>query len=270
MLCHDVRHFPGRPSPQVSDFPDGISIAFLRFQVAGSGSSLRRLANWRGLQTAHDLAGLAGSTFALAWRSKYSSVLPTAVYGTNRAKMIDENVLPHLLDDIVNHLRGSGLAVVLNDYVECVKITGADGVHLGYEDYPIFEARALLGQKAIIGATVRNYGEALHASGQGASYLGAGSVYESPTKGGLPVIGVEGITEIKDHLNEEAMPRPGWGRFDHVPICAIGGITKERLSEVYEAGASIAAMIGAIQDQDDPVKAARELVVEWGRFEDTD
>jgi len=180
-----------------------------------------------------------------------------------RAKRIDKDALPQLLDEVVNDLRGAGLSVILNDYVEYVKLTGADGVHLGYEDYPVFEARAILGQKAIIGATVRNYGEALHASGQGASYIAAGSIYPSPTKGGLPVIGLNGLREIHKHIEEESMPRPGWGRFGHIPICVIGGISKDRLKEVHSAGASMVAVIGAIQNAEEPLKAASELAELW-------
>jgi len=183
-----------------------------------------------------------------------------------RAKRIEKDALPRLMDELVSHLKGAGLSVVINDYVELVKLTGADGVHVGYEDFPVFEARGILGQKAIVGASSRNFSEALHASGQGASYVAAGSIYESPTKGGIPVVGVGALKEINEHINSEAMPRPGWGRFDHIPVCAIGGITKENMKEIYDNGASMAAVIGAVQDAADPVKAARELVVMWDSF----
>ena len=180
-----------------------------------------------------------------------------------RAKMIEKNALPQLLDEVVNHLKGAGLRVIINDYAELVKITGADGVHLGYEDFPIFEARAILGHSAIVGATVRHFGEALQASGQGASYIAAGSVYESGTKSGIPVIGIDELKGVHQHLIDEGMPRLGWGRFDHVPICAIGGINKNNLKEVYDAGASMAAVIGSVQGSDDPLKSAEELVKAW-------
>ncbi len=183
-----------------------------------------------------------------------------------RAKRFDETVLGGLLDNVINDLRGAGLTVILNDYVELAGITGADGVHLGLDDFPIFEARALLGQKAIIGATVRNFSDALQAAGQGATYIAAGSIFESPTKTGIPVIGLDGLKEIGRHIEEESMPRTGWGRFDHIPICAIGGIDKENLKDVIDAGASMAAVIGAIQNAENPVEASSELKTTWEQY----
>jgi len=180
-----------------------------------------------------------------------------------RAKRYQDELLVPVLDEIVPTLKGSGLRVIINDYVELVGITGADGVHLGIDDFPIFEARALLGPKAIIGATCRNHADALLAIGQGASYVAAGSVYESPTKQGIPVIGIDSLMDVVTHIYNESVPRTGWGRFDHVPVCAIGGVNKSNLMEVFEAGASMAAVIGAVQDAPDPVAASKELVHAW-------
>ena len=46
-----------------------------------------------------------------------------------RAKRFSEIALTGILDDVVGTLKGSGLAVVVNDYIELVGIIGADGVH---------------------------------------------------------------------------------------------------------------------------------------------
>ena len=173
-----------------------------------------------------------------------------------RAKGIDAIALPVLLDDITGMLRGSGLAVILNDYVELVGITGADGVHLGMEDFPIPDARKVLGHKSIIGATCRTPEQAIQAAGQGASYVATGSIYSSKTKSGPPVIGIEGLSNVVIGLK-----KAGRG----VPVCAIGGITKEKLPEIHLAGAKMVAVIDAIQGADDPVHAAAELVEEWGK-----
>ena len=184
-----------------------------------------------------------------------------------RAKRFDDQVLPGVLDEVVGHLAGAGLAVVLNDYVELAGITGANGLHLGLDDFPIFEARAILGPDAIIGATCRNHAEALLAIGQGATYVAAGCIFKSSTKTGIPLIGLEGLGEIVEHIDSEAPSRPGWGRKDNVPVCAIGGINLGNLKDVYDAGASMAAVISAIQDAEDPLAAAKELVDEWNRLD---
>jgi thiamine-phosphate pyrophosphorylase len=173
-----------------------------------------------------------------------------------RAKGIDEAALPMLLDDLTNMLRGSGLAVIINDYVELVGITGADGVHLGMEDFPVHDARKTLGSKAIVGATCRTAEQAILAIHQGASYVAAGSVYSSKTKSGPPIIGVDGLSRVVSGIREAG---------SSVPVCAIGGITLERISEVRVSGSAMAAFIDAVQGADDPVKAAEELVTMWGK-----
>jgi len=180
-----------------------------------------------------------------------------------RAKLYSDIALPMFLDEIVSQLRGSGLAVILNDYVELVGPTGADGVHLGADDFPIADARAILGKNAIIGSTCRTGEKAIADIRQGATYVAAGSIFESRTKSGLPIIGTQGLKEIVDYIAHEAPMRQGWGSQGSVPVCAIGGIAKDNLGDVRRAGAGMVAVIGAIQDAEDPLQAAGELVKEW-------
>lgn len=183
-----------------------------------------------------------------------------------RAKRFADEALPGVLDELIGNLRGAGLTVILNDYVELATITGADGVHVGLDDFPVFEARALLGPRAIIGATCRHSAEALLAIGQGATYVAVGSIFESPTKGGLPLIGLKGLKKTVEEIANEVSPRIGWGRFDANPVVAIGGINQENLAGVYEAGASMVAVVSAIQETDDPLKAAKALVDCWNNL----
>jgi len=51
--------------------------------------------------------------------------------------------------------------LLLNDHVELVKKLKLDGVHLGNNDMPIAEARVLLGDSFIIGATANSFKEIL-------------------------------------------------------------------------------------------------------------
>ena len=103
------------------------------------------------------------------------------------------------------------------------------------------------------------------AIGQGATYIAAGSIYESSTKPGLPVIGAWGLREIVEHIKEEGPPRLGWNQYDRTPVCAIGGITKEKLRDVKSAGADMVAIVGAIWNAPDVFEAARGLVEEWNK-----
>lgn len=174
-----------------------------------------------------------------------------------RLKGIPGETLLPALDDLTGMLKGSGLTVVLDDYVEMVSLTGADGVHVGEGDFPVADARRILGDGLIIGSTCRTPEQAIEAVAQGASYVSAGSVYESKTKGGLPVIGLYGLKRICD-----AVLKSGG-----IPVCAIGGITLERLRNVHEAGARMVAVIDSIQGAENPYNAAENMVREWDRLE---
>src|SRR5919107_1728922 len=52
-------------------------------------------------------------------------------------------------------LAGSGVPLVINDRVDVALAAGADGVHVGQEDMCLEDARRLLGDKAIIGLSIK-------------------------------------------------------------------------------------------------------------------
>ncbi|GEM_PF-738447 len=112
--------------------------------------------------------------------------------------------------------------LIVNDRVDVALLAGADGVHLGADDLRPADAR-VLGPELIIGATARNPGAGAAAQADGADYVGAGSVFGSLTKPGLPVIGPEGLAEIAAALE--------------IPVVGIGGITADNCAQVLGAGA---------------------------------
>jgi thiamine-phosphate diphosphorylase len=112
--------------------------------------------------------------------------------------------------------------LIVNDRVDVAVLSGAHGVHLGAEDLDPREARHF-GKDLLIGATARNTNDALAAQAAGADYLGCGSVFPSPTKPGLPVIGAPGIRTISAAVQ--------------IPVIGIGGITLENCAQVLKAGA---------------------------------
>lgn len=145
--------------------------------------------------------------------------------------------------------------VVVNDRLDVALEAGADGVHLGAADLPVAEARAfaeealargLLARRLLIGATCRSAADVLAASEDGADYAGVGPVFATTSKDGLPdPLGPEGL---------RAAVVPGG-----VPVLGIGGITSVEVSEVIAAGAHGVAVIGGIWRAADPVGAAQAL-----------
>ena len=53
-----------------------------------------------------------------------------------------------------------GALFIINDRLDIAQAVGADGVHLGQSDMPIEEARKILKDNFLIGATARNIEEA--------------------------------------------------------------------------------------------------------------
>lgn len=113
--------------------------------------------------------------------------------------------------------------LIVNDRVDIALLAGADGVHLGADDLRAADAR-VLGPELIIGATARNPEVATAARADGADYVGAGSVFGSLTKPGLPVIGPSGLAEVAKALD--------------IPVVGIGGITADNCDQVLKAGAA--------------------------------
>ncbi len=135
---------------------------------------------------------------------------------------------------------------IVNDSLEVALAVDADGLHVGKDDLPIATARRLLPIDKILGASVKNIDEAKEAEEEGADYLGVGAMYATTTKAGSEVVGQGIIREIKKTIN--------------LPIVAIGGINKNNIIAVMNAGADAAAVISAIMGAADIEEATRQLV----------
>src|ERR1041384_3815935 len=91
-------------------------------------------------------------------------------------------------------LAGSGAPLVINDRVDVALAAGADGVHVGQEDMGVEDARRLLGEKAIIGLSIKSVAQANAAPLDALDYAGVGGVYATTSKDNPdPPIGVFGL-----------------------------------------------------------------------------
>jgi len=145
----------------------------------------------------------------------------------------------------------AGALLILNDRPDLVAAAGADGCHVGQDDMPIAEARALAGEDAIVGLSTHFPGDIDEA--QGADYIGVGPVYATPTKPGRPAVGLELVRFASMHAP--------------MPFFAIGGIDTSNAGDVAAAGARRIAVVRAIAQADDPqavAAALRAAVVEEG------
>lgn len=138
--------------------------------------------------------------------------------------------------------RDASIDLIVNDRLDVMQAVDAEGVHLGQEDFPVDEARAILGPEAIIGATATKTTQVVDAYDMGADYVGFGPVYPTTSKRNpKSVKGPEGVRAAS-----EAVP---------IPIIAIGGITHDRVRPTLEAGAHGVAVLSAVCTANNPERA---------------
>jgi thiamine-phosphate pyrophosphorylase len=121
---------------------------------------------------------------------------------------------------------------VVNDDVEAALELGADGVHLGRDD----EGQELaLEHGLLLGLSAATVDEAREAEARGAAYVGAGPVWETPSKPDAdPPIGLGGLLELCAAVT--------------IPVVAIGGIDASNARACIDAGAAGVAVIRAARD----------------------
>ena len=144
------------------------------------------------------------------------------------------------------------VAVVVNDAVDVALLAGAPGVHVGQDDLPPTEVRALLGPDALLGLSVSSRAEldaALALPPSTVDLVGIGPVWATPTKpDAAPGLGLAGVRELA------AAARAGG-----LIAVAIGGIDTGRAAEVAATGVDGICVVSAICAAADPEAAARSL-----------
>lgn len=141
----------------------------------------------------------------------------------------------------------AGGRFIVNDRCDVALAVCADGVHLGQEDLPVADARAILGTGKLIGISTHNVTQAIEAEAGGADYIGFGPIFQTKTKDNPdPVVGVAGLRAVRAKVR--------------LPIVAIGGINATNAADVRTAGADYCAVISAVLSAPDPQSAIAELL----------
>ncbi|MFP2957425.1 thiamine phosphate synthase [Myxococcus sp. 1LA] len=131
---------------------------------------------------------------------------------------------------VVAVCRREGALCLVNDRVDLALLADADGVHVGDEDVPAEDARALLGPGRLVGVTVRDVAGARAAQAAGADYVGLGPVFPTSTKQvPAPVLGLESFAAVV--------------RESPLPVVGIGGVGLANIASVAAAGAHCAAVV---------------------------
>ncbi|MAF22822.1 MAG: thiamine phosphate synthase [Roseibacillus sp.] len=164
-----------------------------------------------------------------------------------RAKGHERREITQIAYELAPLCRAGNVPFIVNDFVEIAREVGADGVHLGQDDGEIGDARAVLPAGSLVGRSTHTPAQARAALEEGASYIGFGPLFPTPTKEGRPGIGLGDLEEVERAVGAE------------IPVFCIGGIKAENLNQVLGAGASRVVIVSGLLQAEDIQGACRQV-----------
>jgi thiamine-phosphate pyrophosphorylase len=150
-----------------------------------------------------------------------------------RAKGFAGGTLLTQLEACRRVLESSEVDLWIDDRVDLAALLPVFGVHLGQEDLPPREARAILGGEKWIGLSTHSESQVAEAEAEEAVDLVAfGPVFATKSKERPdPMVGLPGLTAAR--------------RLTVKPLVAIGGLDAGNLGEALAAGADAVAVLSA-------------------------
>lgn len=150
-----------------------------------------------------------------------------------RLKDVEDDAIRRACDALRPVAQQRDVAFILNDRPDLAAETGCDGVHVGQQDTPYAEARALMGLDRIVGVTCHASRDlAMEAAEAGADYVAFGAFFPTATK-------------VSGHRADLEILR-WWAEIMTVPCVAIGGITPANCGPLVAAGADFLAVVSAV------------------------
>lgn len=140
----------------------------------------------------------------------------------------------------------TGCWLVVNDRLDIALAAGATGAQLASHSLTVADARAIAPGLAL-GASVHDAEQAADAAREGATWVVAGHVFDTPSHAGRPARGPDFITRVSAAAGA-------------VPCIAIGGIRAEHVDALCAAGAHGVAVVRGIWHAADAARAATEYL----------
>jgi thiamine-phosphate pyrophosphorylase len=148
--------------------------------------------------------------------------------------------------------RDAGAIFIIDDRADIALLLDA-GLHVGQDDLPPVAARRIIGAGLPLGFSTHNEAQLRAAASEPADYLAIGPVFGTATKENAdPVVGLEELRRLKS--------------IDGRPLVAIGGITRQNVQAVLDAGADCAAVIGDLLPEDCTFESIRARMEQWQRL----
>jgi thiamine-phosphate pyrophosphorylase len=178
-----------------------------------------------------------------------------------RNKRATARTLLEISTKISAALAGTSARFIVNDRADIARLSGASGVHVGQDDLPVEDARAI-SQQIIspsdsasatanfwIGISTHTLEQVRLAATTSADYIAIGPIFATTTKQHHEaIVGTDFIHQARQLTGK--------------PLVAIGGITTATAEEVFRAGAdSIAVARDLICAENPAARAAEYLAI---------
>lgn len=164
-----------------------------------------------------------------------------------RDKRTDREAVAAVGRRVAERCRAAGALFIVNDDARLTVELDADGIHVGQEDAPPAEVRAIVGEERIIGLSCSHIPEVKAAAQDPAvDCIGFGALFGSATKLDAEPAGPDMLARAREIVT--------------FPIIGIGGVTAANLGAAIRAGADTVAVVSAIFSATDPAEATRELL----------
>jgi thiamine-phosphate pyrophosphorylase len=164
-----------------------------------------------------------------------------------RAKDLSPRAYFATCSTLAEALANANARLIINDRPDIAAMVGAGGVHVGQDDLAPGDARKICGSGRWVGVSTHNLDQVRAAANALVDYIALGPIFPTFTKKQPdPVVGASLIREAR--------------RLTQKPLVAIGGITLDRVPEVFAAGANSIAVIRDLLEARDAASRAREFL----------
>lgn len=166
-----------------------------------------------------------------------------------RERDLPARFLAEMATAVMDAAAGSSTRVVVNDRADVAIACGCDGVHLRGDGPPVARVRAFVARRGSVARSGSQYrdsglliGRSVHSAAEAeahadADYLVCGAIFDSGPKPGL------GHAALRVAVAAFESAGRGSSGANSLGVIAIGGITIDRASECFAAGASGVAAI---------------------------
>ena len=195
-----------------------------------------------------DLYPVVSSEFC-SGRNVCDIVADIASAGAKTVQIREKNISDCAMFELVRKCKlitdSYSMLLIVDDRLDIAMAAGADGVHLGQDDFPLPEAKKLA-PEMIFGISTHNGDEIRKALADGCGYLNIGPVFPTNTKSvACGALGLEKVEELKKLVTS--------------PFSVMGGIKEHHLENLCSKGFRHIAMVTEITQAPD-VKARVKLL----------